>query len=129
MTLFQFWRNYFFSDCLSVNRPIVLEPCEGKLSCSVLRGEGRSNPPDLPDLEYTYRITNMIDHGLNEKVVLVTGGNNPYGIGAAIARNLPLMVLEFLFMAIAKMLKIHLAARNKNRDCPSSLNNRERVPE
>jgi len=28
----------------------------------------------------------MIDPGLNEKVVLVTGGNNPYGIGAAIAR-------------------------------------------
>ena len=29
----------------------------------------------------------MIDPGLNEKVVLVTGGNNPYGIGAAIARE------------------------------------------
>jgi 3-oxoacyl-[acyl-carrier protein] reductase len=28
----------------------------------------------------------MIDPGLNEKVVLVTGGNNPHGIGAAIAR-------------------------------------------
>ena len=28
----------------------------------------------------------MIDPGLHEKVVLVTGGNNPYGIGAAIAR-------------------------------------------
>ena len=28
----------------------------------------------------------MIDPGLNEKVVLITGGNNPYGIGAAIAR-------------------------------------------
>lgn len=28
----------------------------------------------------------MIDPGLKEKVVLVTGGNNPYGIGAAIAR-------------------------------------------
>jgi 3-oxoacyl-[acyl-carrier protein] reductase len=28
----------------------------------------------------------MINPGLNEKVVLVTGGNNPYGIGAAIAR-------------------------------------------
>jgi hypothetical protein len=27
----------------------------------------------------------MIDHGLNNKVVLVTGGNNPFGIGAAIA--------------------------------------------
>jgi 3-oxoacyl-[acyl-carrier protein] reductase len=28
----------------------------------------------------------MIDPGLKDKVVLVTGGNNPYGIGAAIAR-------------------------------------------
>jgi 3-oxoacyl-[acyl-carrier protein] reductase len=31
--------------------------------------------------------TAMIDPGLKEKVVLVTGGNNPYGIGAAIARH------------------------------------------
>jgi 3-oxoacyl-[acyl-carrier protein] reductase len=28
----------------------------------------------------------MIDPGLADKVVLVTGGNNPFGIGAAIAR-------------------------------------------
>jgi 3-oxoacyl-[acyl-carrier protein] reductase len=28
----------------------------------------------------------MIDPGLSQKVVLVTGGNNPFGIGAAIAR-------------------------------------------
>jgi len=28
----------------------------------------------------------MIDPGLKEKVVLVTGGNNPFGIGAAVAR-------------------------------------------
>ncbi len=28
----------------------------------------------------------MIDPGLNEKVVLITGGNNPFGIGAAVAR-------------------------------------------
>jgi len=28
----------------------------------------------------------MIDPGLDEKVVLITGGNNPHGIGAAIAR-------------------------------------------
>jgi 3-oxoacyl-[acyl-carrier protein] reductase len=28
----------------------------------------------------------MIDPGLKDKVVLVTGGNNPFGIGAAIAR-------------------------------------------
>ena len=29
----------------------------------------------------------MIDPGLKDKVVLVTGGNNPYGIGAAIAKT------------------------------------------
>src|ERR1017187_5456923 len=28
----------------------------------------------------------MIDPGLREKVVLITGANNPYGIGAGIAR-------------------------------------------
>jgi NAD(P)-dependent dehydrogenase (short-subunit alcohol dehydrogenase family) len=28
----------------------------------------------------------MIDPGLDQKVALVTGGNNPQGIGAAIAR-------------------------------------------
>jgi len=28
----------------------------------------------------------VIDPGLNDKVVLITGGNNPFGIGAAIAR-------------------------------------------
>jgi hypothetical protein len=27
----------------------MLERCEGKLSRTVLRGERRSNPPDLPD--------------------------------------------------------------------------------
>lgn len=27
----------------------------------------------------------MVDYGLNDKVVLVTGTNNPQGIGAAIA--------------------------------------------
>jgi NAD(P)-dependent dehydrogenase (short-subunit alcohol dehydrogenase family) len=28
----------------------------------------------------------MIDPGLKDKTVLVTGGNNPHGIGAATAR-------------------------------------------
>ena len=28
----------------------------------------------------------MIDPGLKDKVVLITGANNPYGIGAATAR-------------------------------------------
>ena len=27
----------------------MLEPCEGKLSCTVLRGEGGSNTANLPD--------------------------------------------------------------------------------
>jgi len=27
----------------------MLEPCAGKPACTVLRGERRSNPPDLPD--------------------------------------------------------------------------------
>jgi NAD(P)-dependent dehydrogenase (short-subunit alcohol dehydrogenase family) len=30
----------------------------------------------------------MIDPGLNNRIALVTGGNNPFGIGAAIARSL-----------------------------------------
>lgn len=30
----------------------------------------------------------MLDLGLNKKIALVTGGNNPHGIGAAIARAL-----------------------------------------
>ena len=30
----------------------------------------------------------MIDPGLKDKVALITGGNNPFGIGAAIARTL-----------------------------------------
>lgn len=29
----------------------MLEPYEGKLSCTVLRGEGGSNALDLPDIE------------------------------------------------------------------------------
>lgn len=32
----------------------------------------------------------MIDPNLKDKVALITGGNNPFGIGAAIARaNMP----------------------------------------
>jgi NAD(P)-dependent dehydrogenase (short-subunit alcohol dehydrogenase family) len=30
----------------------------------------------------------MIDPGLRDKAALITGGNNPFGIGAAIARAL-----------------------------------------
>ncbi|MCQ5233175.1 TraM recognition domain-containing protein, partial [Phocaeicola vulgatus] len=40
------------SRFLTTNRNIeLLEPYEGKLSCTVLRGEGGSNAPDLPDIE------------------------------------------------------------------------------
>ena len=29
-----------------------LEPYDGKLSSTVLRGQGRSNPPELPDKDF-----------------------------------------------------------------------------
>ncbi len=32
----------------------MLEPCEGKLSCTVLRGEGGSNTADLLDRSCTW---------------------------------------------------------------------------
>jgi 3-oxoacyl-[acyl-carrier protein] reductase len=37
---------------------------------------------------FEYGLNNMIDPGLKNKVALVTGGNNPSGIGAAVARAL-----------------------------------------
>ncbi|MDC2275692.1 conjugal transfer protein TraG, partial [Bacteroides thetaiotaomicron] len=40
------------SRFLTTNRNIeLLEPYEGKLSCTVLRGEGGSNALDLPDVQ------------------------------------------------------------------------------
>ena len=43
-------QNYSFSK----NSNALLEPCEGKLSCTVLRGESPSNGADLLDiLSYT----------------------------------------------------------------------------
>ena len=40
------------SRFLTTNRNIeLLEPYEGKLSCTVLRGEGGSNALDLPDVD------------------------------------------------------------------------------
>ena len=40
------------SRFLTTNRNIeLLEPYEGKLSCTVLRGKGGSNAPDLPDVQ------------------------------------------------------------------------------
>ena len=40
-------QNYSFSK----NSNALLEPCEGKLSCTVLRGESPSNGADLLDIQ------------------------------------------------------------------------------
>ena len=44
--------NYSFSK----NGNALLEPCEGKLSCTVLRGESPSNGADLLDTKLIYAI-------------------------------------------------------------------------
>lgn len=43
-------QNYSFSK----NSNVLLEPCEGKLSCTVLRGESPSNGADLLDTKLIY---------------------------------------------------------------------------
>lgn len=43
-------QNYSFSK----NGNALLEPCEGKLSCTVLRGESPSNGADLLDTVYLF---------------------------------------------------------------------------
>ena len=45
-------QNYSFSK----NSNALLEPCEGKLSCTVLRGEGPSNGANLLDTKLIYAI-------------------------------------------------------------------------
>lgn len=45
-------QNYSFSK----NGNALLEPCEGKLSCTVLRGESPSNGADLLDTKLVYAI-------------------------------------------------------------------------
>ena len=45
-------QNYSFSK----NSNALLEPCEGKLSCTVLRGEGPSNGANLLDTKLVYAI-------------------------------------------------------------------------
>ena len=45
-------QNYSFSK----NSNALLEPCEGKLSCTVLRGESPSNGADLLDTKLVYAI-------------------------------------------------------------------------
>lgn len=45
-------QNYSFSK----NSNALLEPCEGKLSCTVLRGEGPSNGANLLDTKLIYAV-------------------------------------------------------------------------
>ncbi len=55
---------------LSKNSNALLEPCEGKLSCTVLRGESPSNGADLLDTKLIYAIG---------AVVGLIGGVKVYG--------------------------------------------------
>ena len=59
-------QNYPFSK----NGNALLEPCEGKLSCTVLRGESPSNGADLLDTKLIYAIG---------AVVGLIGGVKVYG--------------------------------------------------
>ena len=59
-------QNYSFSK----NSNVLLEPCEGKLSCTVLRGESPSNGADLLDVKLIYAIG---------AVVGLIGGVKVYG--------------------------------------------------
>ena len=59
-------QNYSFSK----NSNALLEPCEGKLSCTVLRGEGPSNGANLLDTKLIYAIG---------AVVGLIGGVKVYG--------------------------------------------------
>lgn len=49
-------QNYSFSK----NGNALLEPCEGKLSCTVLRGESPSNEADLLDTKLVYAVGAII---------------------------------------------------------------------
>lgn len=49
-------QNYSFSK----NSNVLLEPCEGKLSCTVLRGESPSNGADLLDTKLVYAVGAVI---------------------------------------------------------------------
>ena len=59
-------QNYSFSK----NSNALLEPCEGKLSCTVLRGESPSNGADILDTKLIYAIG---------AVVGLIGGVKVYG--------------------------------------------------
>ena len=58
------------SYSFSKNSNALLEPCEGKLSCTVLRGESPSNGADLLDTKLIYAIG---------AVVGLIGGVKVYG--------------------------------------------------
>ena len=53
----------------------MLEPYEGKLSCTVLRGEGGSNALDLPDILTTTMVQLLGTNGVqkNAGTVLTIG--------------------------------------------------------
>ena len=48
------------NDSFSKNGNALLEPCEGKLSCTVLRGESPSNGADLLDTKLVYAVGAII---------------------------------------------------------------------
>ena len=70
----------------------------------------------------------MIDPGLTGKVALVTGGNNPYGIGAAIAREFSSHGAKVFIHDFARRLIFPLIAEKRNQDWLSFSNNKERLP-
>lgn len=49
-------QNYSFSK----NSNALLEPCEGKLSCTVLRGESPSNGADLLDTKLIFAVAAIL---------------------------------------------------------------------
>ena len=64
-------QNYSFSK----NGNALLEPCEGKLSCTVLRGESPSNGADLLDTKVIYAIGAVVGliGGVNQWICIALG--------------------------------------------------------
>ena len=64
-------QNYSFSK----NGNALLEPCEGKLSCTVLRGESPSNGADLLDTKVIYAIGAVVGliGGVNQWICIGLG--------------------------------------------------------
>lgn len=62
----------------------LLEPYEGKLSCTVLRGEGSRKGADLPGYKaqgFSYGTDNADPDKLNSQRVWVDEGNPQFGEG------------------------------------------------